>query len=137
MVKLPTLKALKKNLRDHFNRFIRLRDIAKGCISCGRHYSEMCGAWQAGHWYPSATCTPSMDFDEMNVHGQCAYCNLNEGNRQGYREGLVRRYGEKILEELEIKRAASRRCYWGIWEYNAMIVKYRAKVKQYENNTLV
>lgn len=127
MNKFPSLKSLKKKLREHFNLFIRMRDIRKGCISCGRKYAEMCGAWQAGHWYTSATSTPSMDFDELNVNGQCAYCNMNEGNRHGYRAGLIKRFGEQVIEQLEIKKAASKRCYWGIFEYQAMIVHYKAK----------
>lgn len=130
--KVPSLKVLKKNLRTYFNRFIRLRDLAKGCISCGRRYPEMCGAWQAGHWFTSATCTPSLDFDEQNVHGQCAHCNLNEGNRQGYLRGLIKRFGPDFIEKLEVKKATSKKCYWGVFEYQQMIVHYKAKCSQLE-----
>lgn len=130
MVKILSVKTLKPKLRKQFNLFIRLRDLKKGCISCGRRYAEICGAWQAGHWYPSSICSPSLDFHEMNLHGQCAYCNLNEGNRQGYREGLIKRYGMDWFNKLEILRATSRGSVWGVWEYQAMLVQYKAKVSE-------
>ena len=137
-MKIPeplSTKKLRKKLREWFNLFIRLRDIDKGCISCGRRYSRICGAWQAGHFYNSASCHASFDFDESNVNGQCAGCNLNEGNKQGYRKGLVKRFGEGILDLLEIKKAASRRAHWGIFEYQAMIKLYKEKVEAYKHNS--
>lgn len=130
-MKLPepvSTKKLKAKLRPIFNLFIRLRDLRKGCISCGRRYSQVCGAWQAGHYFTSASSHASFDFDEMNVHGQCGQCNMNEGNRQAYTRNLIRRYGADILDKLDIKRAASRSAYWGVFEYQMMIKLYTQKV---------
>ena len=44
-------------------------------------------------------------FDEMNCNAQCRKCNrFMEGNIQGYRQGLIAKYGEKrvlILESMK------------------------------------
>ena len=44
--KEPTLPQLKQRLQQVFNKFIRLRDYGKPCISCGRKR-----LLQAGHFY--------------------------------------------------------------------------------------
>lgn len=126
--KIPTLKSLKNKLRRVFNDFIRARDFEKGCISCGKRFAFLTGGWQAGHYYPSSTCWVSLDFDELNVNGQCTNCNMNDGNKQGYMRGLIKRYGGDALEKLEVKKALSRRVTWGIFEYQAMIAHYTAKL---------
>ena len=44
-------------------------------------------------------------FDENNCNAQCRSCNrFDEGNIQGYRKGLIAKYGEKLTESLEIKK---------------------------------
>lgn len=110
---------------DVFNRFIRLRDRNRPCISCALNRVE-----HAGHyWKTSQYPQPSMRFNEKNVNGQCFNCNMNlEGNRQGYREGLIRKYGESVLEELDIQRSLPMTT-WMTFEYEAMIKHYREKVK--------
>lgn len=129
-VKIPTIKSLKKKLRRIFNDFIRARDFEKGCISCGKRFSVLTAGWQAGHFYPSSVCNASLDFDELNLHGQCTHCNMNDGNKQGYRNGLIKRYGFSVIEKLEVKRATSRRVHWGVFEYKAMIAEYTAKLQK-------
>lgn len=125
------LASLKKKLDGLFCRFIRLRDIEKGCISCGKRVA-FGGAWHAGHYYPRSVSYASLYFDEMNVHGQCSHCNtFLEGNKQGYREGLIKRYGESILEHLEIKKTFRTR--WGVFEYETLIERYKKLVKNYES----
>lgn len=127
--KIPSLKSLKNKLRRIFNDFIRMRDLAHGCISCGKRYTWGAG-WQAGHYFPSSVCNVSLDFDELNVNGQCAHCNMNDGNKQGYIRGLIRRYGAGVLDKLDVKRATSRKVRWGIFEYQAMIVHYKTKLEK-------
>lgn len=115
----------KKVLIKIFNQFIRERDKDKPCISCGIRPSQ-----DAGHYWPTSTHPqPAMRFNEQNVHGQCRSCNrFKEGNRQGYREGLIKRYGEKILLDLDIKRSVNQNP-WGQFEYLTMIHHYKQKVK--------
>ena len=110
----------------HFNRFIRSRDKEKPCISCGKGPAE-----QAGHYYSTSQCPhPSMRFNAMNVHGQCFYCNYYlEGNRQGYREGLIKRYGEKVIQDLDVCRSLKQNP-WTRFEYMAMIERYKRKLEK-------
>lgn len=80
------------------NKYIRLRDAGKPCISCGRHHQ---GQWHAGH-YRSVGANPEMRFIENNIHAQCAPCNNQmSGNIINYRLGLLARYGNGFVESLE------------------------------------
>ena len=87
-----------------FNRYIRLRDKDKPCISCGARagtYKLTCG-----HFITAGSCS-ALRFDPRNAHGQCWWnCNRNKsGNITGYRKGLLERFGQeegaKLLEFLE------------------------------------
>jgi hypothetical protein len=119
------MKKLKAKLKVVFNKYIRLRDQHKGCISCGGPVQ------QAGHYYSTSQCPqPSMVFNEQNVHGQCIRCNIFlEGNRQGYTQGLRRRYGEDVLMSLDVKRSIHQDP-WRAFEYEAMIRHYTKLVKE-------
>src|SRR3990167_11059292 len=92
----------RKKLTVVFNKFIRLRDKGLTCISCGLRSIH-----DAGHYWPTSQYPqPSMKFNEDNVHGQCQKCNrFTEGARQGYREGLLKRFGKEILEKLDVQRS--------------------------------
>lgn len=80
------------------NKYIRLRDAGKPCISCGRHHQ---GQWHAGH-YRSVGANPEMRFIEANIHAQCAPCNNHlSGNIINYRLGLIARYSVGYVESLE------------------------------------
>lgn len=117
---------LRRKLRIHFHEFIRLRDKDNGCISCVTG-----GVHNAGH-FRSVGSSPqaSMAFDEKNVNGQCVRCNYTlGGNPDGYKKGLVRKYGPKILEEIEIKKSM-RQNPWTKFEYETMIKHYQEKVKE-------
>lgn len=88
-----------------FSLFIRLRDsdhrgIGR-CISCGKsvHYKNA----DAGH-YVSRSHT-STRWDEQNVNLQCKECNqIHYGALTDYANGLVRKYGEAILEVLSHRK---------------------------------
>ena len=80
-----------------FNKFIRLRDADRPCISCGITY----GTWNAGH-YRSVGSNPALRFEPLNNHKQCVQCNQSKsGNAIEYRIGLVARIGIKAVEWLE------------------------------------
>jgi ubiquitin len=119
------MKKLKAKLKTVFNKYIRLRDKDKRCISCGGPVQ------QAGHYYSTSQCPqPSMVFNEQNVHGQCISCNMfKEGNRQGYLKGLNRRYGPDYVMSLEVKRSI-KQDPWQRFQYEAMIRHYTKLVKE-------
>ena len=80
-----------------FNKYIRLRDAGRPCISCGVTY----GKWNAGH-YRSVGSNPALRFEPLNNHKQCVQCNQSKsGNAIEYRIGLIARIGQANVDWLE------------------------------------
>lgn len=87
-----------KDAQAAFNAWIRERDAALPCISCGRFHQ---GAYDAGH-YRSLGAQPALRFHEDNCHKQCVPCNQHKsGNAVEYRIGLIARIGAERVEFLE------------------------------------
>ena len=98
--KIKTRGTHLKELQAAFNAWIRLRDAALPCISCGRPASWK-GQWDAGH-YLSRGSSPAIRFDPANVHKQCLPCNRHQsGFLVAYRVNLVRKIGLVEVERLE------------------------------------
>jgi hypothetical protein len=107
-----------------FNRYIRLRDHDKPCISCGRQHQ---GQWHAGHYRSVGAC-PELRFMELNVHKQCAPCNDHlSGNIVEYRRGLIERIGIDQVEWLEGNHEAKK---YTIEEIKAIKAEYTHKSKE-------
>ena len=112
-----------KEAQAEFNRFIRLRDADKPCISCGRHHA---GQYHAGH-YRTTAAQSSLRFNELNCHKQCAPCNNHKsGNITEYRIELTRRIGPKLVEWLEKDHPP---CKWSVEEIQAIKKYYRDACK--------
>jgi hypothetical protein len=95
---LKSLGELHKEAQPEFNKYIRLRDKGKPCISCQRHHT---GQIHAGH-YRSVGAAAELRYNENNVHAQCAPCNNHlSGNAIDYRINLINKIGIKAVEELE------------------------------------
>lgn len=111
-----------------FSEFIRKRDCNGGhgkCISCGKiiTYNDS----DCGHYVNRKHMATR--FDEQNCNAQCRSCNrFDEGNIQGYRKGLIKKYGEKAVEMLEIKKHNISKI--GIFEIGILITEYKQKIKQ-------
>ena len=85
-----TLEGLKLSLKTVFHEYVRLRDKNKPCISCGEPWHS---GFHAGHFFKSELHS-SVRFNEYNVNGQCAGCNIyNEGNLSQYVINLPERIG--------------------------------------------
>lgn len=89
-----------KELETIVNEYVRLRDQDKPCISCGAHPGTF--TITAGHYYPAGTYK-NIRYDLININGQCWWnCNKNKsGNLIEYRKGLVKRYGEEAVIDLD------------------------------------
>lgn len=124
--KLKQLKSRSEWLRELqviFNRFIRIRDAQKNCISCGGKLGDK---YDAGH-YKSCGAHPELRFLEINVHAQCVRCNQHlSGNLINYRKGLLIRIGQTKLDWLEGHHEPLKLT---IPEIQSLIVEYKAKVK--------
>ena len=122
----------KATLDRIFSEYIRRRDADSNgyvrCISCGKviHWKDS----DCGHYINRQH--NSVRYDEMNCNAQCRKCNrFDEGNIQGYRKGLIKKYGEKAVELLEMKKF--NKCKLGKLEINALADEYRKKLKDEKN----
>lgn len=129
--KTHKVKPIKKQLWEIFAEFIRRRDADEDgvvfCISCGAPVIWNKGNCHAGHYYNKGSYL-GLKYNEKNVNGQCYECNMNkEGNKQGYREGLIEKYGKEVLLELEVQ--LRNKGVSGRAEHVILIEHYKQKVK--------
>ncbi|MCP3683909.1 MAG: recombinase [bacterium] len=129
--KKPKISTLDKKLWRLFSKFIRLRDRFQGdyckCISCGsiKHWKDM----HAGHFIGRRHL--GTKYDPKNVHAQCCSCNtFGEGEQFKYGQNLIKKYGEGIINELEVKKKLNPKKDW-TW-YDGMIEVYTKKVRKLE-----
>jgi hypothetical protein len=95
--KVTPLPKLLKKAQCAVNSYVRRRDQAIGCISHGCNGQVE----NAGHYFAQGS-NSAFRFDETNIHGCCIRCNLFlSGNLIKYRQGLVKRYGEEYVRDLE------------------------------------
>lgn len=124
--KLKTISEHRKEARLYFQRFIRQRDDARGCISCNSNSSKV---WHGGH-YLKAELFTGLIFDETNCHKQCIKCNYYlDGNELGFREGLIARYGEEYVQVLEQKKITHRLYKFTKEELMGIKEKYKLLIK--------
>lgn len=96
---------LENRVRYWCNKYVCRRDtVAKGwgyCCSCPKVVVH----GDAGHFIGKGFGGKSgVRYDERNINLQCISCNrFQEGNKLEYRKFMIDRYGEKVIEELELK----------------------------------
>ena len=117
--KLVPLPKLLKKAQDVVNRYIRERDKDRGCIACNGPVEH------AGHYFSQGHHS-ALRYDETNIHGSCAKCNLFlHGNLIHYRMGLVERYGEQYVKDLEQKAKQNKTYKWSRNELEEIINRYK------------
>lgn len=125
--KLKTLSDYESEARRVFQKFIRMRDIAEPCISCGTEDSKI---WDGSHLF-KAEIYSGLIFNEMNVHKACRKCNyFLGGNEAGYKDGLIKRYGKEYLEALESIKDEKRNYSWTREELIEIKRIYNQKLKE-------
>ena len=111
-----------------FSLYIRKRDSVGGvgrCISCGKIILAKYN--HCGHFINRRHL--STRFDEQNCNLQCVSCNsFDEGNFEGYRAGLIKKYGEGTPEKLYIKKFNE--CHLSQTEINILTKYYKTKLKE-------
>jgi hypothetical protein len=123
--RLKTISKLLKEAQYDFNRFIRERDHALGCISCDAPVNYD-GQWTAGH-YRTTKAAAHLRFNEDNCAKQCGQCNHHKsGNIAEFRVRLVERIGAARVELLEDD---NRTLKWSREEIIAIRKQYAAKWK--------
>jgi hypothetical protein len=131
---LKRIPDLIKEAQVEFNAFIRLRDVGKPCICCGKPLGDgdVGGAFDAGH-YRSTGSASHLRFDERNCHGQRKACNrYGAGRAVDYRIGLLSRIGLAEVESLEADNTTRK---WTREELIAIRATYKAKRKELEEQT--
>jgi hypothetical protein len=140
--KKHTLAWYKKEARTYFNRAVKYRDseLIEGeflfqCITCskrvlfrdrdGRFYRNA----HAGHFQPEIR--GNTRFNEMNVNGQCASCNFNQGEQYRYAKAIDLKYGAGIADELEAEAKILKQ--WTIPELQQIIADYKEECRFYES----
>lgn len=102
---LETVQDLVKAAQVVFNRYIRERDKAQTCISCGSIPKKA----NAGHFW-NANNHWNVRFDEDNVHLQCERCNsFLSGNLLEYRTNLCLKIGQERYDQLEARARVTRK----------------------------
>lgn len=122
--KLKTRADHLKDTQQAFNAWVRARDAALPCVSCGRHHD---GQYHSGH-YRTVGANPELRFEPLNAWKQCAPCNNHlSGNLINYRISLLQRIGEDKVLWLEGPHEAKK---YTVDELKAMTADYRAKTKE-------
>jgi hypothetical protein len=126
--KIKTLSEYEKDAKKSFQHWIRLRDKNLPCISCGNSNTT---DWAGGHFYSAGMYSGFM-FDERNVHKQCnTHCNKHlSGNLLEYRKGLIKRYGNDFVDELDIISDSKRNYKYTKAELIAKKLMYDIKIKE-------
>ncbi len=126
-VRKEKLKSRADHLKDTqqaFNAWIRERDAALPCVSCGRHHQ---GQWHAGH-YRTVSAHPAIRYEPLNVWKQCAPCNTHKsGDLLNYRVELIKRIGAEQVDWLEGPHEPKK---YTIEELKEMTADYRAKTRE-------
>lgn len=126
---IETVQELMKAAQIVFNKYIRIRDKAQPCISCG---SPLTDKFDAGHYFSSGG-HKAVTFDEDNVHGQCVACNQwKHGNLIQYQIGIEQRIGGERLMLLHEK--AHKSAKYIREELRDLITTYKSKIKELEKS---
>lgn len=111
-------------LQKIFNKYIRLRDKNKPCISCNK---PLIGKYDAGHYF-SVGSYPNLRFNENNVHGQCVSCNQHKhANIVEYSLQLPKRIGQEQFEALVSMKGIPLKLTTA--EIKEKIIEYKQKIK--------
>jgi len=122
--KLKTKGDYLKEVQTVFNKWIRLRDKNKVCISCQKKAKKE----NAGHYRSVGSC-PELRFEPLNVHLQCEYCNTYlHANLINYRINLINKIGIKKVEWIESKHDPKR---YTIKQLIDLKEYYKRKIKEY------
>ncbi|RTP85054.1 hypothetical protein EKN30_25020 [Enterobacter asburiae] len=95
-----------KEAQSAFNRYIRIRDEGKECVSCGNPLlgksNYLTGSAIDASHYRSRGAASHLKFNVFNVHSACTRCNRQlSGNAVEYRIRLIERIGLERVERLE------------------------------------
>ncbi len=121
-IKHLSLKSLRKRTWKLESEYVRCYEQGI-CFTCGRKkpWKEQ----DLGH-YIHRDC---LDFDEINNHCQCTYCNrFLHGNLGVYAECLIAEYGEEAI--IRLRQRANQVKKFTVTELENLILDYKQKIKE-------
>lgn len=109
-LKANSITKLDADLWKLFSLYIRKKNMDwKGfvyCFTCGKY--ENYKLVDAGHYIPKAISGSVLKFEPRNVNVQCQGCNrILRGNYAVYKQKLIEKYGQGIIEQLNSLRGQS------------------------------
>lgn len=126
-IKHKRTKSLHKKAWELQSQYIRRSGAdSKGnnfCFTCGakHHWKEL----DLGH-YIHKDC---LDFDPINLHPQCTYCNrFKHGNLGVYAERLIAEYGEGAVAELRVRSEQIKK--FTVQELQDLINLYKTRLQE-------
>ena len=120
---------LKNSTQAVVNKLCRLLDQGRPCISCGR--PDEGGRKRNASHYKSRGSNSFLRYDLRNLTMSCSRCNLElSGNLLGYREGIIERYGQGVLDYLD---SAPRLRDWTPDELRQIAKEAKAEIKRIES----
>lgn len=123
---ITTLGMLEESAKIQAQKWARLRDANEPCISCGITYAT---AWHGSHYFDAGVYSGTI-FHPMNINKSCDQCNLfKHGNKPGYRMGLVKKYGEDAVINLEVLAVEKRQYKYTRDELITFERIYKTKIK--------
>ena len=129
-------KSIKAKAQAAFNRYIKIRDRGKPCISCESFKAK--GAWNgqdydAGHWH-GVGAFPELRFKTYNCHLQCVTCNRYlSGHPHGYEMGLINRYGREWVERRKTQARETKTPNYSKDQLRRLQKLFNKKARLYEN----
>ncbi|HCI6016941.1 TPA: recombination protein NinG [Klebsiella quasipneumoniae subsp. similipneumoniae] len=100
-IELKTKSQWRSEAQTAFNKYVRLRDAGKPCISCGRlPEQKLGGTMDCGH-YRTRGAARHLSFNLHNTAAQCVYCNRDRaGAQKAFEQGLIQRIGPEAVDAL-------------------------------------
>ena len=112
------------DLQALFNKYVRLRDVAEGCISCDKP-PEWPGQWHASHYF-SRGHSSALRYNLWNCHKSCSVCNNHlSGNKDGYTPSIIFKIGATRFEWL-VRHKADNTCHSIDWIKRAIPITKKA-----------
>lgn len=101
-IKLKTMADWMKEAQAAFNKYVRIRDHGKPCISCGSMPEQKYGGMMDCSHYRSTGAAKHLRFHLHNAAAACVKCNRYlSGNVVELRKGLIERIGTEKVEAID------------------------------------
>lgn len=94
---IKPIKKIEDEAQASINRYVRLRDYRKGCVSCDKP-NTWHGQWHASHRFAVGSSS-MLRYNLWNIHKSCSVCNNHHsGNIGEYTPELIKIIGQEKFD---------------------------------------